>query len=181
MAGNSVSKSRIERFEESALPCLDAAYNLARWLTRNEHDAEDVVQQSYLRALQAFDTFQLGREARPWLLKVVRNTCYSWLRRNRPSEVTAHFDESARDAPKSHSDPETALLAKANSQMVREALEQISLEYREVLILRELEGLSYRQIAEIIEIPLGTVMSRLSRGRKELRDRLNENAGEVSR
>jgi RNA polymerase sigma factor (sigma-70 family) len=96
-------------------------------------------------------------------------------------EVTAQFDESGRDAPKSHSDPETALLAKANSQVVREALEQTAFEYREVLILRELEGLSYREIAEIIDIPLGTVMSRLSRGRKELRDRLNENASEVSR
>jgi RNA polymerase sigma-70 factor, ECF subfamily len=181
MAGSLVSKSRVERFEETILPCLDAAYNLARWLTRNEHDAEDVVQESYVRALQAFDTFQLGREARPWLLKIVRNTCYTWLRKNRPSEVAAHFDESDRDTPKSHSNPEAALLAKANSQLLRDALEQTSLEYREVLILRELEGLSYREIAEIIEIPLGTVMSRLSRGRKELRDRLTENAGEVSR
>lgn len=181
MAGNSVAKGRIQRFEEILLPHLNAAYNLARWLTRDEHDAEDVVQESYLRALNSFDTFQFGRDARAWLLKIVRNTCYTWLRKNRPYEVAAQFDESARDVPIAPSDPETAVLAKANSQLVRQALEQISPEYREALILRELEGFSYREIAQIVDIPLGTVMSRLSRARKELRDRLQKEAQEVRR
>ena len=181
MAENPVSKRRVEGFEETVLPCLNAAYNLARWLTHNEHDAQDVVQESYLRALQSFDTFQRGHDARPWLLKIVRNTCYTWLRKNRPYEVTARFDETDRDAPASRLDPETALLAKTNSQAVRNAIEQISLEYREVLIFRELEGLSYKEIAQIVDIPLGTVMSRLSRARKDLRDRLGGEAREVSR
>jgi RNA polymerase sigma factor (sigma-70 family) len=181
MAGNSVGKGRIQRFEEILLPHLNAAYNLARWLTRDEHDAEDVVQESYLRALNSFDTFQFERDARAWLLKIVRNTCYTWLRKNRPYEVAAQFDESARDVPNAAPDPETAVLAKANSQLVRQALEQISPEYREALILRELEGFSYREIAQIVDIPLGTVMSRLSRARKELRDRLQKEAQEVRR
>src|SRR5438045_2537831 len=102
--------NKLALFEQTIVPHLNAAYNLARWLTRNEHDAEDVVQESYLRALHSFDTFQRGRDARAWLLKIVRNTCYTWLRKNRPSEVTIQFGESARDAPKSSSDPEVVLL-----------------------------------------------------------------------
>jgi RNA polymerase sigma-70 factor (ECF subfamily) len=179
MADNSVSKSRIEHFEKTVLPHLNAAFNLARWLTRNEHDAEDVVQESYLRALHSFQSFQLGRDGRAWLLKIVRNTCYTWLRKNRRYETDIEFDEAAPDAPISRSNPEMALITKGNTQLVRAALERLSLEHRELLILRELEGFSYKEISEIMDIPLGTVMSRLSRARKELHDRLSADAQEV--
>jgi RNA polymerase sigma-70 factor (ECF subfamily) len=179
MAGNPVDKSSIERFEETVLPHLNAAFNLARWLTRNEHDAEDVVQESYLRAFSSFHTFQLGRDGRAWLLKIVRNTCYTWLRKNRPSEVSERFEEGDPDASVAHANPETLLLAKVNTQLMREALEDVSPEYREILILRELEELSYKEIAQILDVPLGTVMSRLSRARKELHDRLRENVQEI--
>jgi RNA polymerase sigma-70 factor (ECF subfamily) len=178
-AEDSVSNSRIESFEETVLPHLNAAFNLARWLTRNQHDAEDVVQESYLRALKSFQTFQLGRDGRAWLLKIVRNTCYTWLRKNRPHEIAEHFEEGDQDAPVARSNPETLLVAKMNSQLVHKALEQLSIEQRELLILRELEGFSYKEIAEIIAVPLGTVMSRLSRARKELHERLCEGAQEV--
>ncbi|MGI8961683.1 MAG: sigma-70 family RNA polymerase sigma factor [Bryobacteraceae bacterium] len=135
MADNSVGKCKIERFEQTVLPHLNAAYNLARWLTRNEHDAEDVVQESYLRALHSFRSFQLGRDGRAWLLKIVRNTCYTWLRKNRPYEIAGQFEESNAETPIARSNPETLLFAKVNSQLVHKALEDISLEYREILIL----------------------------------------------
>jgi RNA polymerase sigma-70 factor (ECF subfamily) len=181
MAENSVSKSKVERFEETVLPHLNAAYNLARWLTRNEHDAEDVVQESYLRALKSFQSFQYGRDGRAWLLKIVRNTCYTWLRKNRPYEIAEHFQEGDPDEPIARSNPETLLVANMNSQLLHKALEQLSIDQRELLILRELEGFSYKEIAEISNIPLGTVMSRLSRARKELHERLSEGAREVRR
>ncbi len=169
-----VSKGKRDRFEEIVLPHLNAAYNLARWLARNEHDAQDVVQESYLRALRSFDTFQPGRDARVWLLKIVRNTCYTWLRQNQPKEIFTEFQENSPDAGRTHSDPETALIDQANSEVIHQAIDAISVEYREVLILRELEELSYKEIAQITNVPLGTVMSRLSRGRKELHARLCE-------
>src|SRR5256885_9791790 len=146
MAENSVSKSKVERFEETVLPHLNAAYNLARWLTRNEHDAEDVVQESYLRALKSFQSFQYGRDGRAWLLKIVRNTCYTWLRKNRPYEIAAHFQEGDPDEPIARSNPETLLVANMNSQLLHKALEQLSIDQRELLILRELEGFSYKEI-----------------------------------
>jgi RNA polymerase sigma-70 factor (ECF subfamily) len=168
----SVGKGKTERFETIFLPHLNSAYNLARWLTRNEHDAEDVVQESYLRALEAFESFQAERAGRPWLLRIVRNTCYTWLRKNRPAELLTGIDESAEDAIAAGADAETALIEKATSQLVRRALEDVAVEYREVLILREWEGQSYKEIAQIVGVPLGTVMSRLARGRRELQKRL---------
>ncbi len=165
---NAVWTGKRERFEETILPHLNAAYNLARWLARNEQDAEDVVQESYLRALHSFDSFQPGRDARAWLLKIVRNTCYTWLRENRPGEILTQFEENAGADIANYPDPEAVLLEKANSELIRRAIENISIEYREVFILRELEGFSYKEIAQMIDAPLGTVMSRLSRGRKEL-------------
>lgn len=164
------------------LPYLNAAYNLARWLTRNEHDADDVVQEACLRALNSFDSFQAGRDGRAWLLKIVRNTCYTWMRVNKPSTTNTAFDENTFEAENTDfPDPESVLLAKANSQLVRQAIEGLSIEYREVLIMRELEGLSYKEIAQILEVPLGTVMSRLSRGRNELSKQLCEAGREVRR
>jgi RNA polymerase sigma-70 factor (ECF subfamily) len=169
----SVNKRKSEQFEAILLPCLDSAYNLARWLTRNEQDAQDVVQESYLRALRSFDTFHTGRDARPWLLQIVRNTCYTWLRQNRPAELVSggdQMDTAVSAAP----DAEAALIEKANAETLRRAVEEIPIEYREVLILRELEEWSYKEIAQIVGVPIGTVMSRLSRGRRELQKRLSQ-------
>jgi RNA polymerase sigma factor (sigma-70 family) len=169
-----VDEKRTALFEETLLPHLDAAYNLARWLTGNDQDAQDVVQETYLRALNAFDSFQRGREGRPWLLKIVRNTCYTWMRENRKPGATTFSDSISQDISSSDPDPEVTLLRETDAKTVRQALEGVQLEYREALVLRELEGLSYKEIAELLEIPLGTVMSRLSRGRKELWRLLNE-------
>ncbi len=154
-------------FEQAVLPHLDAAYNLARWLTRREHDAQDVVQEAYMRAFKAFDQFH-GGDARCWLLTVVRNTCYTWLQRNRPPGPVLSFDEQLHDVGSSASDPELILQQWENSAMLRQTIEELPPEFREVLILRELEGLSYQQIAGIADVPVGTVMSRLSRARQRL-------------
>ena len=175
--GNAADRNRAERFEAIFLPHLDAAYNLARWLTRNDHDAEDVVQEAYLRALKAFDTFQAEREGKPWLLRIVRNTCYTWLRQNRPEECTAASDETLASAVSNDMSIESALIGKVNADIVRRALHDMALEFREVLILRELEGQSYKEIAQIVGAPLGTVMSRLSRGRRELQSLLEQTKG----
>lgn len=177
-AGEQVTKSREELFERTVLPYLNSAYNLARWLTRNEHDAQDIVQEAFLRALRSFDTFTFGRDARAWLLTIVRNTCSTWLRKNRFHESPMEGDADSRPTAATWSDPEAAFIKNANSQRIREAMQDLPLEYREILILRELEELSYKDIAEIVDIPLGTVMSRLSRARKELYVRLARPAGE---
>lgn len=153
-------------FEETVLPHLDAAYNLARWLTRNDQDAQDVVQEAYLRALQSFHTFQAGRPARPWLLRIVRNTCYTLLGAAR-NEMTLG-SEAPEEYASSDPGPEECLLQSADSQIVREALEALPLEYRETIVLRDFEGFSYKEIAELSGVPIGTVMSRLSRGREQL-------------
>ena len=153
--------------EEALLPHLDAAYNLARWLTRDERDAEDVVQEAYLRALRHFGTFR-GGDARPWLLKIVRNTFYTWIRRNRLSDMMSPFEEEEdihiSDAPS----PEMLLVKEADQRLVRQALRQLPTEFLEVIVLREFEELSYQQIAETVQIPVGTVMSRLARARGRL-------------
>jgi RNA polymerase sigma-70 factor (ECF subfamily) len=155
------------RFEQAVLPHLDAAYNLARWLTRNDHDAQDVVQESYLRALKFFGGFR-GGNGRAWLLTIVRHTCYVWLRQNRRYEPISDFDEELRDLESGALDPEALLLRTAGNQVLRQALEELPVEFREVVILRELEGLSYKEIADIADLPIGTVMSRLARARQRL-------------
>jgi RNA polymerase sigma-70 factor, ECF subfamily len=154
-------------FEEAVMPHLDAAYNLARWLTRNEADAQDMVQEAYLRALRFFGGFH-GTDARAWLLTIVRNTCYTWLKRNRSAELSGDFEEVVLTKESDEPDPETAHALKVQAQLVNEAIEKLPIEFREVVILRELEELSYKEIAQITEIPIGTVMSRLSRARKRL-------------
>jgi len=146
---------------------LNAAHNLALWLTRNRHDAEDVVQEAYLRAFKSFRTFD-GGDGRRWLLTIVRNTCYTWLNRNRPGASTVEFDEGIHSTNSDAADPEAILMRSADKQLVRQALEELPIEFREVLILRELEGFSYKEIAHVADIPVGTVMSRLARGRKRL-------------
>ena len=157
-------------FENSVLPHLDAAYNLARWLTRNGQDAEDAVQEACLRAFRFFGSFR-GGDARNWLLKIVRNTCYTQLQKNQPQEL-ATFDEEIHSEDGGSMNPETLLLRSADSQLLRHALEELPMNFREVLVLRELEGLSYREIAEVSNIPPGTVMSSLSRARERLRQSL---------
>lgn len=153
-------------FERLALPHLDAAYNLARWLTRNDSDAEDVVQDAYLRAYKYFASFR-GENVRAWLLAVVRRAAYDWMHRNRPAEIVASDDldlEAIAD-DKPEDSPEAALLRKADRQMVNDMLAALPVQFREVIVLRELQELSYKEIAEIAGVPVGTVMSRLARAR----------------
>jgi RNA polymerase sigma-70 factor, ECF subfamily len=153
------------------LPHLDAAYNLARWLTRNPHDAEDMVQEAYLRAFKFFDTLR-GADGRAWLLTIVRNTCYTWLQQNRPRDLTVPFDEDLHSGESDSAEPATLVLKSASHQMLKEALEELPAEFREVVVLRDLEGFSYKEIAEIAKIPPGTVMSRLARARERLKQLL---------
>jgi len=162
---------RQTRYEQMLLPHLDAAYNLARWLTHDEHDAEDLVQEAYLRALKFFSSFH-GDNGKVWLLTIVRNTCYSWLRRNRPDKLAESFDETVHSAADDLANPQRVLLQEEENQLFRDALQELPMEYREVLVLRELEGLTYREIAAVSGIALGTVMSRLARGRERLRQGL---------
>jgi RNA polymerase sigma factor (sigma-70 family) len=163
-------------FEEAVLPHLDAAYNLARWLTRNTQDAEDVVQEAYLRAFRFFGGFH-GGNARAWLLKIVRNTCYTWLHQNRTHQATDLFDEQIHTDVAESRNPETLLLQRADGQLLNRALEELPTDFREVLVLLELEGLSYKEIAEVLGIPIGTVMSRLARARRRLRESLSRRLG----
>jgi RNA polymerase sigma factor (sigma-70 family) len=160
-------QNKIRRFEQSFLPHLDVAYNLARWLTRNDQDAEDIVQEAYLRAFKFFESFH-SADSRPWLLAIVRNTYYTWRQQKRVQEGTTSFDEEIHSGSQEDTNPEEMLLHSINIRLLREALEDLPVEFREVIVLRELEGLSYKEIADIASIPVGTVMSRLSRARKRL-------------
>jgi RNA polymerase sigma factor (sigma-70 family) len=162
-----------ERFEQAFLPHLDAAYNLARWLTRNDHDAEDLVQAAYLRALRFFGGNRMAND-RAWLLTIVRNTCFTWFEQNRARGTATASDEEIHGVAPDALDPERRLLREDQKQSVRRAVEELPLELREVVVLREMEGLSYKEIAAIAEIPLGTVMSRLARARERLRQRLGD-------
>lgn len=162
--------------EESArvqlLSHLDAAYNLAHWLTRDDHDAEDIVQEAYMRAYKRFSTFS-GGNGRAWLLTIVRNCSYDHLRRNGTRSREDAFDEEMHTiSTASAYDPEAALLREEKAELVRNALTNLPPEYREILILREMEGLSYSEIASTMGVPLGTVMSRLSRARNRLQQNL---------
>jgi RNA polymerase sigma factor (sigma-70 family) len=161
-------QSKLTRFEQSVLPHLDAAYNLARWLTRNEQDAEDMAQEAYLRAFKFFDGFR-GTDARAWLLAIVRNTCYTWLQQNRGRETMASFDEEIHSIENEASNPAKLVLKSDDREMLKQALEELPVEFREVIVLRDLEELSYKQVAEVANIPLGTVMSRLARARERLK------------
>jgi RNA polymerase sigma-70 factor, ECF subfamily len=160
-----------ERFEQALLPHLDAAFNLARWLTHDDHDAEDLVQVAYLRALKSVGGFH-GANSRAWLLTIVRNACYTWLEQERTRGPATAFDEQIHGIESHALDPEKRLLRAEDQQLVRRTVEQLPLELREVLVLRELEGLSYKEIAAIAGIPMGTVMSRLARARERLHQRL---------
>ena len=154
-------------FEEVVLPHLDAAFNYARWLTKNDADAEDVVQDAYVRALRFFSSLR-GEDARAWLLTIVRNTWYGRFPRRAGSPVMTVADEDADNRADASLDPEAQLIQQQTVEQVRRALETLPTDFREVLVLRELEGLSYKEIAAIVGIPLGTVMSRLARARERL-------------
>lgn len=154
------------RFERVVMPHLDAAYNLARWLTRDPHDAEDVVQEAMLRAYRYFGALR-GASARPWLLTIVRRSFYDWLTANRPTEIDRNFDQELVGAlaDRAAVDPEQAAVRRVETATLAEAIAALPVGFREVLILRELEELSYKEIAHIVDIPIGTVMSRLARAR----------------
>ncbi len=157
------------------LPHLAAAYNLARWLSGNDQDAEDIVQEATLRAFKFFDGFK-GGDGRAWLLTIVRNTFYSQLPQKHKQNLTTIFDEEIHGGSSEVLNPEVLLLRSADNELLKEALNELPLEYREVIVLRELEELSYKEIAELVSIPVGTVMSRLARARKRLQQRLSPQA-----
>lgn len=160
------------QFEQIVMPHLDAAYNLARWLAGNDHDAEDIAQEACLRAFRFLGGFR-GGNGRSWLLTIVRNTAYTWLKQNRPQAVVSIGDDELIEiedpaALANHS----VNLHQADRDVLRGALEALPAEFREVLVLRELEGLSYKEIADVADAPIGTVMSRLARARKQLQEYL---------
>jgi RNA polymerase sigma-70 factor (ECF subfamily) len=158
-------------FVEDVVPHLDAAYNLARWLTRNDQDAKDVVQEAFMRAFRFLGGFR-GGNVRSWVLRIVRNTCYTWLDQNRPPQPHVEFDEKFFGPDPLALTAEETLSRKDDRKLVWRALQDLPPSYREVLILRELEGMSYKEISEIIDMPAGTVMSRLSRARDGFRESL---------
>ena len=180
------SADRAAAFESAVLPHARAAFSLARWLTRDAHDAEDVVQEAWLRAFKYFDGFD-GSDARAWFLAIVRNAFHRW-REQRARVDAEHAGPSADDesdravaaaAASRADDPARAALRESERESVNRAIGELPLEYREVVVLRELEGLSYKEIAAVVAIPIGTVMSRLARARERLRDRLAKSERDV--
>jgi RNA polymerase sigma factor (sigma-70 family) len=156
------------RFESLLLPLMSDAFNLARWLMRNQEDAEDMVQESYLRAFRFFASFHEGANIRAWFLRIVRNTCYTALGARDMKQKQVPLDSEAEEIEDSTPLPPANLAKKATVSAVREAIAALSVDYREVVVLRDLEGLSYKEISEVSGVPLGTVMSRLARGRHQL-------------
>ena len=165
-----------QRFARLVLPHLGDAYSLARWITANRADAEDVVQDASLRAFRAIANVGEGN-SRAWVLTIVRNTAYSWVRKNRPAQLADEFDETVHSGETTMENAEAKLLSRAESERVRRALETLPVAFREVLVLREIEGLSYKEISEVTGVAMGTVMSSLSRARQKLRDELGTAAG----
>jgi len=166
-AGSAVAPALRENFDDVVLPHLDAAYRLARWLMRNEHDAEDVLQEASLRAFRYFRTFT-GGNGRAWFLTIVRNTCRGWRARSVDAS-TDPFDEEQHSHPGSGSDPEALMLHVDDLRLIERAMSHVPDRVRELLVLREIEGLSYRELAVVMRMPMGTVMSSLSRARKTFR------------
>jgi RNA polymerase sigma factor (sigma-70 family) len=169
-------EQELASFETLMLPHLDAAYNLAKWLLRNEDDARDVVQEAYLRAFKSFGGFH-GSNGRPWLLTIVRNTAYNLIKKNQTASLTTSFDEEQHVLDRESISPATALEHDEESKLVRQAMERLPDEFREVLVLRHLEGLSYKEIADVAHLAPGTVMSRLARARSKLREYLKTDVG----
>jgi RNA polymerase sigma-70 factor (ECF subfamily) len=164
-------RERSELFEQTVLPHLDSAYNLARWLAGNHQDAQDVAQEASLRAFKYFGSFR-GNNPRAWLLSIVRNSFYTWLRKNRPPENTVEMSDDILDIEAPSETVEAVNPQFADADAVRRAIAELPVEFREVVVLREMEGFSYKEIAELAEVPIGTVMSRLARARKLLQKSL---------
>jgi RNA polymerase sigma factor (sigma-70 family) len=167
----------IPEFEELAMPLLNSAYNLAHWLARNDHDAEDLVQETYLKAFRNFHSFQSGTNFRAWIYRILRNT-YLTSRAGLRASSTVSLD-AEEDGPElvvENETPETTLMKRISSQLVQRAIDDLPLHYREVVLLCDVEEMSYSEIAEILSIPIGTVMSRLARGRKRIREFLRSTA-----
>lgn len=167
---------KLRRFEQLVLPHLDAAHNLARWLTRNGSDAEDVVQDAMLRAFRFFEGFR-GNDARPWLLKIVRNAFYTLREQNHPAAQSASLDEETMEIESNEPGPSEIHEQALDAQLLQEALVGLPDEFREVLVLRELQECSYKEIAAVMDIPIGTVMSRLARARQQLQNNLQARFG----
>jgi RNA polymerase sigma-70 factor (ECF subfamily) len=167
LSGTATAPTVGHSFEDVVLPHLDAAYRLARWLMRNDPDAEDVVQEASLRAFRYFRTFT-GGNGRAWFLRIVRNACHGWRRRS-VQALTDTFDEEQHSSTWPASDPEKLLLQTADVALIERAMSSVPGRFRELLVLRELEGLSYRELADVMGIPIGTVMSSLSRARQAFR------------
>ena len=168
---DAAQEHELASFEETMLPHMDAVHNLAKWLLRNEEDAQDVVQEAYLRAFKSFSGFH-GSNGRGWLLTIVRNTSYTLLKKNRAVDLTTTFVEEVHTAGQESVSPATILEHSENAELIKEAMDELPVQFREILVLRHLEGLSYKEIADIAQIPPGTVMSRLSRARAELKEYL---------
>lgn len=165
-----------QRFSEAVLPYVDDALSLARWLTGNAADAEDVVQEACLRAFGAIASIQ-NANARAWLLAIVRNTAFSWMAKNRPKSIVTTddaglFEQAGLEMAEPQASPEAMLIKKADAAQLHNAIAALPLAYREVLVLREIEDLSYREISKVLSIPVGTVMSRLARARSSLIQRI---------
>ncbi len=159
-------------FMQTILPHLDAAFNLARWMLNNDQDAEDIVQESYLRAYKYFASYQ-GGNSRSWLLTIVRNMCYNWLQQTRVQGTVVELNDEIASDEMDPGNPELFVEIKTNHQQVANALEKLPVEYRELIVLRELEGMSYKEIALVAGVPIGTVMSRLARARQRFKECLN--------
>ena len=173
---DAAQEHELASFEEMMLPHMDAAHNLAKWLLRNEQDAQDVVQEAYLRAFKSFRGFH-GSNSRPWLLTIVRNTSYTLLKKNQAVDLTTTFDEELHASGQESVSPETILERSEDAALIREAMDELPAEFREILTLRHQEGLSYKEIADVAQIPPGTVMSRLARARAKLREYLAARIG----
>lgn len=169
-------EQEVASFETLMLPHLDAAYNLAKWLLRNEDDARDVVQEAYLRAFKSFGGFH-GSNGRPWLLTIVRNTAYNLIKKNQTGNLTTPFDEEQHVTDRESTSPATLVEQDEKSQLIKRALDRLPDEFREIVVLRHLEGLSYKEIAEVAHLAPGTVMSRLARARGKLKEFLKAGVG----
>jgi RNA polymerase sigma-70 factor, ECF subfamily len=169
-------EQELASFETLILPHLDAAYNLAKWLLRNEDDARDVVQEAYLRAFKSFGGFH-GSNGRPWLLTIVRNTAYNLIKKNQTTHLTTAFDDEENFVDRESASPATLLEQDETNELVRQALDRLPDEFREILVLRHLEGLSYKEIADVAQLAPGTVMSRLARARAKLKEYLMPHSG----
>jgi RNA polymerase sigma factor (sigma-70 family) len=169
--GEGAQEHELASFEAMMLPHMDAAHNLARWLLRNEQDAQDVVQEAYLRAFKSFSGFH-GSNGRAWLLAIVRNTSYTLLKKNRVADLTTTFDEDIHASDRESVSPAAILEHAEDAEIIKNAMHELPAEFREILTLRHQEELSYQEIGEILKIPTGTVMSRLARARAKLREYL---------